>query len=49
MTCLYVPVISFFGLIGFLGQWASLPPLDENNNLAFFVIFANVGNRCVVM
>lgn len=32
-------VISFFGLIGFLGQWAGLQPLDDYNNLAFFVPF----------
>ncbi len=34
-------VIAFFGLVGFLGQWAALPPLDDHNNLAFFVPFSD--------
>jgi hypothetical protein len=33
-------VIGFFGLVGFLGLWAGLPPLDDHNNLAFFVPFS---------
>ncbi len=36
-------VIAFFGFVGFLGQWAGLPPLDDNNNLAFFVPFTPHG------
>ena len=32
-------VIAFFGFVGFLGLWAQLPPLDDFNNLAFFVPF----------
>jgi hypothetical protein len=36
-------VIAFFGFVGFLGQWSALPPLDDNNNLAFFVPFTPHG------
>jgi len=34
-------VIAFFGTVGWLGLWAGLPPLDDHNNLAFFVPFSD--------
>lgn len=34
-------VIGFFGTVGWVGLWADLPPLDDHNNLAFFVPFSD--------
>ncbi|KAM3573643.1 hypothetical protein VYU27_004376 [Nannochloropsis oceanica] len=34
-------VIAFFGTVGWLGLLAELPPLDDHNNLAFFVPFSD--------
>jgi len=43
-------VIAFFALVGFLGQWAGLPPLDAHNNLAFFVPFTGApASLCVLL
>lgn len=38
-------VIAFFGFVGFLGLWAGLPRLDDNNNLAFFVPFSDYASK----
>ena len=42
-------VIAFFGTVGWLGLWAGLPPLDDHNNLAFFVPFAGGSVGSVVI
>src|SRR5690242_5353259 len=40
-------VIGFFGLVGWLGQWAGLQPLpgDVHNNLVFFVPFSHTRHQ----